>query len=332
MSFEKQIDAEGIKTLFSADLPIFVFGDGTIVLGDKVQEPLENGAYDACYCPISNGVLTIGDNATITRTRLNGKTEVINQIKGGFADYIVSNSRRSLIAVAASRHVFVIDLKTNQTIFEFEPPMSPNCISFDVAGDNLVVGHGKGMTIYDLKTDEPAIDFPAAGGVYAAQFAPDLRFIVASTGEPALVGWRLLDGVAFRMAGYPTRPNSLVWLNEGMELVTSGGPVAVIWPFEGREGPMGKRAQTFQTRIGVVSCADSAKDTVALGYIDGGVDVFSYLKGDFHHIGGKEPDLNAQIDLRSGNSRISSIAVSKKGNSVAWIAEDGCYGFKKLGK
>ena len=330
MIFESQVESQGVNCFFSGEKPLFTFGDGQIFYEDKHLITLEDGIYSAALCPLSFGVIALGDDGKIARVRLNGKVEEIHHFKGDFADSIKVNSNSKFLAVAQSRKVAVINLIDNSLIFEFTPPMSPNYIAFDQKGDNLVVGHGKGMTIYDLKTDEPPLDFPVPGGVYACEFSPNLQFIVAASGEPAMVGWRLTDGVAFRMAGYPAKPTSLAWVEGGAGLITSGGPVGVLWPFDTYEGPINKPAKTFRTRSGLVTTAASAKHMIALGYNDGGVDLIEIGDETPHYIAGPTPENAKEVNLRAGDARIVDLAFSQNARLLAYISEDGKFGLKKL--
>ena len=331
MTFETNIDAEGVNCFFSGDKPIFAFGDGRIFVDEKELVCLEDGIYSASLCPLTFGIIALGDDGKVTRVRLNGEREEIYHFKNSFADFMTVNAPSKRVAVALSRKVAVINLKDNKVEFEFEPPMSPTYVAFDQLGDNLVVAHGKGMTIYDLKSSEEPLEFPVGGGVFACAFSPNLHFLVAATAEPAMVGWRLSDGAGFRMAGYPAKPNSLAWVEDGAALLTSGGPVAVLWPFFSDDGPMGMNAKTFRTRNAIVTSVASQKHTMALGYNDGGIDIIDVGAEDKpRNIGGTAPDTANQLDSRSGNGRIVAVSLSQNARFVAYIGEDGLMGCKKL--
>ncbi len=80
-----------------------------------------------------------------------------------------------------------------------------------------------------------------AGSHLDVVFSPDGRFLVSSMQEAALHGWRLSDGKDMRMGGYPSKVRSLAFLGETW-LATSGANGAVLWPFAGSNGPMGRQA------------------------------------------------------------------------------------------
>ncbi len=319
-----QKSACAINAFVHDGAPIIIFGDGAIIWGKNEFEPMENGAIDAAICPLSGALIILGDDGKLRKINSKG---IVTNFGGdyGFADILIANQKRGLFCISASRKVFIIK-NNGEMLFEFTPPMSPNSVAFDISGNNLAVGHGKGVSLYDLKTNEDAIELPASGGICGLTFSPDLCFLVAATNEPGLIGWRLHDGVAFKMAGYPSKPTGFSWYDNGKKLLTSGGPVGVSWPFIGPNGPMGTNAETFETRRQIVTKVAAAKNLVALGYADGGVDLCDIATQHSVHIGGPEFDPHAEFNPRKGEARISALAISQNGKIGTWGAEDGKWG------
>ncbi len=322
-----KIEACGVKSHFINEDTFLVFGDGTILKNGSKFCELENGALDAAV--LGERILIIGDDGIIVSISATGELQNINSPRLGFADSLIVNNERGLICVVSNRKVFVFDLE-GKTNFEFTPPMNPLCATFDAAGNNLAIGHGAGLTIYDLKGNEKPLDLKTEGGVLGAVFSPDTAFLVAATGVPSLVGWRLFDGVGFRMAGYPSKAASFAWINNMPLLITSGGPVGVIWPFFGMEGPMGKNAETIRTRMGIVSAVAAHGNKILLGYGDGGVDFADFETKNHKHLMGTRPRNDAEIDLRSGTSRVVSMAFSNSTQKCAYVAEDGRWGIGRV--
>ena len=87
----------------------------------------------------------------------------------------------------------------------------------------------------------------------------------------SLVG-KLADGKHMRMSGYPGKVKSLSWSAKGRWLASSGAPAAVVWPFQAKDGPMGKAPLELGTRgdamVTCVACHPS-QEVVAIGYEDG---------------------------------------------------------------
>ena len=90
--------------------------------------------------------------------------------------------------------------------------------------------------------------------------------------ENALHGWRLIpDKGHMRMSGYPSKTRSLSWSGDGKWLATSGAEAAIVWPFESKEGPMGKAPRECGVRPAKVSRVAFHPNTLvlAVGYEDG---------------------------------------------------------------
>ncbi|PMV57217.1 hypothetical protein C1X13_30270, partial [Pseudomonas sp. GW123-5C08] len=70
----------------------------------------------------------------------------------------------------------------------------------------------------------------------------------------------------------PNKVKSWSWSPKGKWLATSGAPATVVWPFSGKDGPMGKAPRELGTRgdsaVTAVAC-HPVEDIVAIGYADG---------------------------------------------------------------
>jgi hypothetical protein len=86
-----------------------------------------------------------------------------------------------------------------------------------------------------------------------------------------LHGWRLADGKHMRMSGYSARVRSFGWAADGRHLATSGSEQLILWPYEGKDGPMGKPPRLLapmKAKVTTVAC-HPAQPVVAVGYADG---------------------------------------------------------------
>jgi len=91
--------------------------------------------------------------------------------------------------------------------------------------------------------------------------------------ESVLHGWRIADAQHMRMTGYSARVRSLGWTADGDFLATSGSEQLILWPFDGKDGPMRRQPKMLaasKSRIGVVACHPK-QPVVAAGYADGSV-------------------------------------------------------------
>jgi hypothetical protein len=139
--------------------------------------------------------------------------------------------------------------------------------------------------------------------------------------EPALHGWRLVDGKHMRMSGYSARVRSFAWTVGGKWLATSGSEQIVLWPFAGKDGPMGKQpmmAAAFAVRATAVACHPK-QDVVAAGFDDGTVLLVRVEDGA--EVLGKKP----------GGGSVTAVAWDAAGTLLAWGTEAGEAGVIDLG-
>ena len=101
-------------------------------------------------------------------------------------------------------------------------------------------------------------------------FSPDgqPRHLHAGAGAD---GWRLATPSTC-MSGYSARALALM---DGRRefLATSGSEQLILWPFDGKDGPMGRQPKllaALQARVLVVAC-DPRQPVAAVGYADGAV-------------------------------------------------------------
>ncbi len=129
-----------------------------------------------------------------------------------------------------------------------------------------------GATLHFPATDGKPVELEWAGAHTGITFSPDGNFLVTTMQENALHGWKLADGKHMRMAGYPAKVKSLSWAVKGRWLASSGAPAAIVWPFQAKDGPMGKAPLELGTRgnsmVTAVACHPS-QEVAAIGYDDG---------------------------------------------------------------
>jgi WD40 repeat protein len=151
------------------------------------------------------------------------------------------------------------------------------------------------------------------GSHVGASVSPDGRFVVSAMQEPALHGWRLADRKDMRMSGYDARVRSLDWSVGGKWLATSGSTQLILWPFHGRDGPMGKTPRMLAARqspVEIVACHPT-EEMVAVGYGDGSVLVVRIEDG-------------AEVLARpAGKAMPTALAWSRAGDMLAFGSEDG---------
>jgi WD40 repeat protein len=128
-----------------------------------------------------------------------------------------------------------------------------------------------------------------------------------------LHGWRLADGKHMRMSGYAGRVRSLAWTVGGQFLATSGSDQLILWPFQSKDGPMGKEPRLlapYGARVTVVA-AHPKQPVVAAGFADGMVLLVRIDDG---------AELVAR---RPGDAPVTALAFSADGSLLACGCEDG---------
>jgi hypothetical protein len=131
--------------------------------------------------------------------------------------------------------------------------------------------------------------------------------------ESTLHGWRLVDAKHMRMSGYAAKVRSMSWGPGAKWLATSGASQLVVWPFVGKDGPMGKQPKVLSPadqRITAVA-AHPRQEVCAAGYEDGMVLLTRVEDG-------------AEVLARGGAKwPITALAWNPAGTRLAFATEDG---------
>ena len=177
------------------------------------------------------------------------------------------------------------------------------------AGPQGAIAFASGKTAFVRFADGKTREFAHPRSVEGLAFSPDGAFLVTTMQENALHGWKLADGKHMRMTGYPGKVKSLSWSVKGKWLASSGAPAAIVWPFSGKDGPMGKAPLELGTRgnamVTSVACHPS-QDVVAVGYDDGMVMAMRFA------------DAREVLLRRPGKGAITSMMWDKEERRVAF--------------
>jgi WD40 repeat protein len=145
---------------------------------------------------------------------------------------------------------------------------------------------------------------------------------VTSMQENALHGWRLQpDKGHMRMSGYPSKTRSFSWSGDGKWLATSGAEAAIIWPFDTKEGPMGKQPRECGVRPAKVSQVAFHPNVyvLAVGYGDGCILLIRLNDAS---------ELLVRPAVK--DSEVTALAWDKAGRHLAFGCEDGQAGILAL--
>jgi len=306
---------------FLKDTAAFVLGEEALLLvapnGDQRRVALHAGGILAAACD-GQRVVTGGDDGQVIATDRDASSATVAvDPKRRWIDQVAIGS--GAIAWSAGRQVFVRTANGEQRTIEL--PSSVGGLAFAPKGFRLAIAHYNGATLWFPNAAAAPERFEWKGSHLAVSFSPDAKFLVTAMQEPTLHGWRLADAKHMRMAGYAGKVRSLDWTADGDWLATGGSNQLILWPFAGKDGPLGKVPRTLaptQALAAVVACHPK-QPVVAVGYADGLVLLVRLDDG-------------AEIVARRpGAAPVAALAWNAAGSLLAFGTEDGEAGIVDLG-
>jgi WD40 repeat protein len=301
---------------------VFVLGEEALIFvsraGDARRVPVHGGAILSSAADVHR-IVTGGDDGKVVATDGEGEsTTIATDAKQRWIDHVAIGPAGA-VAWSAGREAFARAGKGSER--KLEVPSTVGGLAFAPKGLRLGIAHYNGVTLWFANAQSEPERLQWKGSHLGAAVSPDGRFVITSMQEPMLHGWRLADRKDMRMSGYGARIRSLDWSVGGKWLATSGSTQLILWPFQGKDGPMGKTPRILaptEVQVEVVACHPK-QDVVAVGYADGLVLLVRIEDG-------------AEVLARKGTGApISALAWSATGTALAVGAEDGEAGVIDLG-
>lgn len=265
-----------------------------------------------------NRILTGGDDGEIAAIGADGKTQTIAaDDKRRWIDHVAAGPDAA-VAWTAGKSVFARTGKGE--VKSIDIPSSAGGLAFAPKGFRLAIAHYNGVSLWFPNAAAKPEFLEWKGVHYHPSISPDGKFIVTCMQEPMLHGWRIADGKHMRMSGYSTRVRSLGWSADGGSLATGGSEQVILWPFKGKDGPMGQQPRLLaphSARCAVVACHPK-QDVVAAGFADGMVMLVRI--GDAAEILARRPD----------GAPVTALVFSADGNQLAFGCENGSAGIVDL--
>ena len=294
---------------------VFALGDGGVHFETGGRVDAHDGAIlCAAPHPGGRGLVTGGDDGQVVWTRPSGATAVA-AVRGRWIDCVATSAASGLIAFGAGRELHVRDAADAAFARIFAHEKSVADVAFEPKGRRIAAAtYGGAMLWYARIADQKPTLLKWAGSHILVAFSPDGRFLMSSMQENQLHGWRLSDAKDLRMGGYPAKVKSLAFLAKGQLMATSGAPGAVVWPFGGANGPMGKEAAEigFDETTLVARVAGTPDRTIlAAGLEDGRVWACDLTSRRLEPIRAEK------------GAPITALAVSADGKRLAFGDEDG---------
>ena len=316
------VGAPVIAIHFLKTTAAFVLGEETIVLAgpgrDTQRIAIHGGAILSSACD-GTRVITGGDDGRVAAIDTKGASQtIVTDAKRRWIDHVAAG-RGGAVAWSAGKEAFARAGKGAEQSLAVASTVG--ALAFAPKGFRLAVAHYNGATLWFPNAKAAPEMLEWKGSHLAALFSPDGRFLVTSMQEPALHGWRLDDRKDMRMSGYGARVRSLDWTADRKWLATSGSTQLVLWPFAGKDGPMGKQPQLrapAEQPLDVVACHPK-QAVVATGFADGMI--LLVRTDDGAEILAKKP----------GDAAVTALAWSADGKWLAFGTESEEAGMIELG-
>lgn len=307
------LDSHCIAAAFVADVPFFALADGTVHRWDGTPKVTvaHSGILAAITTDDRRAILTGGEDGAVRRIEKCGTPVELANVPRKWITAVASG-RAGAFAYGSGRTVWLHDGVGAARVLQHASAVED--ITFAPDGSRIAVARYNGVSIHSLDNDSAPIELPRKSMNTSVTFSPDGRFLLAAMRESGLHGWRLQDGKHMRMLGYAASVADWSWSAHGEWLATSGASAAVVWPFEGSEGPMGKTPLELGAReshfVTAVAC-HPARSMVAIGYDDGMIQT-------------ADVNIEREAVLRpTGSGEITSLAWDIAGTHLAFGSEHG---------
>ena len=314
-----EAQAEVVGAFFLGRLPVLALANGEVLLAEIGAETrLKLHDDGAILTAASDGkrVFTGGDDGKVLAVDAGGKIEALAQEKG-WIDALAARENDGALAWSSGKTVRARDAKGE--VKTFAAPSSVRGLAWFPKGYRLAIAHYGGAALWFPNVLGQPDSLNWKGSHLDVTVSPDARFVVTSMQESALHGWRLADKNDMRMTGYPSKTRSFAWSHDGQWLATSGAEGCIVWPFAGKDGPMGKAPRECGVRSNVVVSAVAFHPgalVVAIGYDDGWIVLVRLVDA-------------AEILARrteEGGDAISALAFDSKGGRLAFGTRGGVAG------
>jgi WD40 repeat protein len=314
-----------VAAAWLGDTPAIALADGAIRLGEAHESRLVRPHPDAAILvAASDGrrFVTGGDDGQVVATDASGEIETIADETGKWIDAVAI--QEGAIAWSAGRGARARSARGE--VKSLDLPSTCRGLAFFPKGYRLAAAHYNGATLWFPNAGKPE-PLTWNGSHLDATISPDGRFLITSMQENMLHGWRIADAKNMRMAGYPGKTRSFSWSSDGKWLATSGADACIIWPFSGKDGPMGQSPRECGVRANVPVTRVAfhpAALVVAIGFDDGLVMI--------SRITDSSELLVRRPAEEPTNARITALAWDAKGARLLFGAENGDAGLLTLPK
>lgn len=315
------LDAEPTALLWLGNMAAVALGDGSVAwIGDNGQattNAVHAGAIlSACRHPDGASVVTGGDDGRVVQVGPDGSVRELGRFERKWVEHLVASPVSGLVVASVGREAVVWAKGDHEPSHRYAVGSTIGGLALDGKGKRLAVAHYNGATmLYGSNPDSGRIALNWIGSHVACTMSADGRYLVTGLQETGLHAWQLPELRDMRMSGYAAKTRSFSWDRKGKWLATSGDARAILWPFDGKTGPMGKAPLLLAERKGalVTRVAFHPRDDfLAVGYSDGAV------------VLARVDDRVVPID--EGGAFVTALAWNDAGTRLGWGDEDGRVG------
>jgi WD40 repeat protein len=300
----------------------FATGDGAVILvKDGQVHRVESHPQGSVLAAATDGerFVTGGDDGRVVVTGADGSARTLAESAGAWIDALAISPGGGF-AYAVGKRVVARDDKGREK--SLDVPSSARGLAFAPKGYRLAVSHYNGATLWFPNIEAKPELLEWKGSHLGIVWSPDGRFVVTAMQENALHGWRLQpDKGHMRMSGYPSKTRSFSWSGDGKWLATSGAEAAILWPFDSKDGPMGKQPRECGVRPAKVTRVAFHPNVyvLAVGYEDGCILLIRLTDAS-----------ELLVRPPAKDSEVSALAWDKTGRHLAFGCGDGQAGILAL--
>ena len=326
---ETELERRGTKLEFGAPITGAVtldqavavsFGDGTIRFfrpGLSHTTTKAHAGVILCIAADGQNVLTGGDDGRFLRSTSRGEITELANFGTKWVDCVAATKKHYACSSGRTTYVWSAGQQKSSNL---EHTSTIGGLAFDPKGKRLAVAHYGGTTIWEHSSRRWKSSKLVWKGFHGSvTFSPDGKYVVTAMQENALHGWRVRDKSNLAMTGYPTKVKSFTWVGDKPYLVTSGADEAICWPFDGKDGPMGRAplcvGQAGKQIISYVKSLPREKAVFA-GFRDGTV-LLAELEENKETIVVKSPS-NVEITALAVSASRSHLFVGDTKGHVLW--------------
>jgi WD40 repeat protein len=316
------LDAEPTAAVWLGNTAAFTLGNGSLWWIDAEAEvqasARHNGAIlTACRHPDGQSIVTGGDDGRVCRFLPDGTLDELGHFKRKWVEHLVASPASGLLVAGVGREAVVWTQSASEPSHRYAVGSTIGGLALDGKGKRLAIAHYNGASLlYGSNPGSGRIVLEWGGSHIGCVLSKDGRYLVTALQETGLHGWQLPARLDMRMSGYAAKTRSFSWDRRCRWLATGGDARAILWPFQGKSGPMGKAPMLLAERKDAIVSRVAfhpRDDVLAIGYSDGTV-VLARLADD----------RTLLIDEDAGY--ITVLAWNDAGTRLGWGGEHGRIG------